>query len=184
MRRRPDPFRIFLRLKPITGPGSADQSPNLLQVGLFRSILRRPGLGRGSVDPGQTASPARQALVQVRVRVLVTRRRPTRWPTPCLRPVELMAIPVAGLIRPLRRVLPSPHPMPGSSRNRVEVRRPPSAMAGLDPLAMRVDPAVSRVRRVRSSPHRPLMRLRHFDLCRALRRVRRSFLSLNVVLSE
>ena len=184
MRRRPDLFRIFSPLKPITGRGSAVQNPNLRVVGLFRSILRRPGLGRGLVDLGQMASPDRQALVQVRVRVLVTRRRPTRWVIPWLRPVALMAIPVAGLIRPLRRVLPSPHPMPGSSRNRVEVRRPRPAMAGLDPLATRVEPAVLRIRRGRSSPHLPQMRPRRSDLCLALRRVRRSFLSLNVVLSE
>lgn len=177
MRRRPDLFRIFSPLKPITGRGSAVQNPNLRVVGLFRSILRRPGLGRGLVDLGQMASPDRQALVQVRVRVLLIRRRPTRWVIPWLRPVASMAIPVAGLIRPLRRVLPSPHPMPGSSRNRVEVRHPRPVMAGLDPLAMRVEPAVLRIPRVRSSPHRPQMRPRRSDLCPALRRVRRSFLS-------
>jgi hypothetical protein len=153
-------------------------------VGLFRSILRLPGLGRGSVDLGQMASLARQALVRGLVRVLPIRQRPTRWVIPWLPPVALMATPVAVLIRPLRRVPPSRHPIQGSSRNRVEVRRPRPAMAGLDPLATRVEPAVLRIRRVRSSQHLLQMRPRRSDLCLALRHVRRSFLSLNVVLSE
>ena len=176
---------MFFRPKPITGLGSADRRRNR-RVEPFRSTLRLRGLVQGSVDLVRMASQALQALVRVRVRVRVlpALRRPTRWSTPRLRPAPWMVIRVAVLTPPLRRVRPFRHPMPGSSPSQAAGHRPRPRRAGLDPLAMRAEPAVLRIRPARSSAHRLRRRLPRSAPLPVLPRVRRFFLSRKTVLSE